>query len=72
MNSVVYNINRIIKERGLKKNVVAEKAGYSANQFSAFLHGRKTIKASDVSSIAKALDVTPNDLFGINTITKAS
>ncbi|MEE1154809.1 MAG: helix-turn-helix transcriptional regulator [Acutalibacteraceae bacterium] len=72
MNSVVYNINRIIKERGLKKNVVAEKAGYSANQFSAFLHGRKTIKASDVYSIAKALEVTPNDLFGINTITKAS
>lgn len=72
MKSVVQNINLIIKERGLKKSAIAKKAGYSAHQFSDFLHGRRIIKASDIYSIAKALEVTPNDLFGIEPITKAS
>lgn len=71
MKSVVQNINNIINVRGLKKSAVAKRAGYSAHQFSDFLHGRRTIKASDIYSIAKALEVTPNELFGIDPITKA-
>ncbi|MEE0265553.1 MAG: helix-turn-helix transcriptional regulator [Acutalibacteraceae bacterium] len=65
MKSVVHNISSIIEERGYKKSSIAKKAGYSNKQFSDFLHGRRTIKATDVYSIAKALEVTPNDLFGI-------
>ena len=39
--AVIPNIRRIINERGLKQYVVAEKAGYSKQQFSAMLTGRR-------------------------------
>lgn len=65
MNTVIKNTEAIIERKGLKKHIVASKAGYSKQQFSNLLNSRKTIKASDVLRIANALEVTPNDLFGI-------
>ncbi len=65
MNTVIKNTEAIIREKGLKKKSVAEKAGYSKQQFSNLLNGRKILKESDILRIATALDVTPNDLFGI-------
>lgn len=65
------NIKQIIAQRGLKQRVVAEKAGFSVQQFSALLNRRKVIKDVDVAAIAKALNVTPNDLFG-NTVSAFS
>lgn len=61
---VVENTKRIIEEKGLKKVAVAQKAGYTAQQFSDILNHRKVIKDVDIAEIAKALEVTPNDLFG--------
>lgn len=61
---VAENTKRIIEDRGLKKGVVAQKAGYTAQQFSDILNHRKVIKDVDIAEIAKALEVTPNDLFG--------
>jgi DNA-binding Xre family transcriptional regulator len=65
MNTVIHNIKIIISNKGLKKKSVADKAGYTKQQFSDLLNGRKTIKSDDVLRIAIALEVTPNDLFGI-------
>ncbi len=62
---VAENIRRIIKERGLKQKIVAEKAGYTEQQFSNLLCGRKTIETEDVAKVCKALGVLPNDLYGI-------
>lgn len=60
---VTNTINKIIKERGFKKNIIAQKAGFTAQQFSDILNGRKILKASDVPSISIALGVDPNTLY---------
>lgn len=66
INGVIpQNVLRIIQETGIKQCVIAERAGYTKQQFSDMLNGRKIIKASDVLRIAKAMNVTPNDLYGI-------
>lgn len=66
MNTLATNIELIIEDKGLKKKSVAVKAGYSEQQFSNLINGRKTIKPEDIIKIAMALEVTPNDLFGFN------
>lgn len=53
----------IIKEKGLKQVYVAEKAGFTANELSDMLNGRKLIKACDILKIAQALGVTANDIY---------
>ncbi len=65
VNPIITNTKKIIHERGIKQKVVAEKAGYSAQQFSNMLNGRKIIGCIDIMRISDALRVTPNDLFGI-------
>lgn len=65
MNTITKNIESLIADKGLKKKSVASKAGYTKQQFSNLMNGRKIIKPDDVVRIANALEVTPNDLFGI-------
>lgn len=65
MNPVIKNIKKIIEERGIKQKAIAAKAGYTAQQFSNMINERKIIECRDVLRISEALDVTPNDLFGI-------
>ena len=65
VDNVIANIRSIIDRKGLKHKAVAEKAGYSIQQFSNMLSGRKVIECTDIWRIANALEVTPNDLFGI-------
>ena len=60
---VADNIERIIKERGLKQCAVASKAGFKKQPFSDMLNGRRLIKTSDVIIIAKALGVSINELY---------
>lgn len=55
----------IIQDKGLKQKSVAVKAGYTDQQLSNLLNGRKIFSAYDILRIANALEVTPNDLFGI-------
>lgn len=62
---VVPNIRRIIDERGLKQCAVAEKAGYTKQQFNAMLTGRRLITDIDIGKIINALDVDANTLFGM-------
>lgn len=61
--SVPENIDRIIEAKGLKQNAVAERAGFSKQQLSAMLNGRRIIKVCDVLAIADALGVEVNELF---------
>ena len=64
-NVIAENIRKIIDEKGLKHRAVAARAGFSDKQFSAILNRRRVIKDVDVAAIANALEVTPNELFGI-------
>lgn len=61
--NVPKNIKFIIFTKGLKQCAVAKKAGFTAATFCDMLAGRRLIRACDIPSIARALDVTPNDLF---------
>ena len=64
MNDIVVpNIKEIIKDRCLKQSAVAKKAGYSEQQFSAMMNGRKIIKDIDILRIATALSVDANELL---------
>ncbi len=63
MPTVVANIERRIALLGLKKKFVAKEAGYTEQQFSNMLNGRKVIRPEDISTLAKVLKCTPNDLF---------
>ena len=65
MQSFAKGTKLYIRKLGIKQKVIAERAGYSIQQFSNMLNGRKLISATDVWRISQALGVTPNDLFGI-------
>ena len=58
-------LKQIIARKGLKNLYVAENAGYTAQDLSDMLNGRRLIKACDIPKIAKALGVEINYLFGI-------
>lgn len=47
-NPVSKNVLRIIKEKGMKQCVVAERAGYSRSALNNMLNGRKVMKICDV------------------------
>ena len=66
MLTVESNIKKIISEKGYLQKRVAELAGFDQKTFSNMLHGRGTLKAQYIPDIAKALGVTPNDIFGFN------
>lgn len=57
------NVSRLIQERGLRHGAVAEWAGFTKQQFSDMLNGRKIIKPCDIVAIADALGVSVGDLF---------
>ena len=61
---ITKNIYKIIKNKMLVQSAVAAKAGYDAKTFNNMLRGRKLILPEDVVRISKALEVTPNELFG--------
>lgn len=63
---IIDNIRELIKDSGRKQRFVANLAGIPEKQFSDMLNGRKKIEAKDIAAIAAALEVTPNELFGIN------
>jgi len=63
MSVLVDNINRIIREKGLKQKFVAEKIGVSETALSNYLAERSGIKADIVPDFCRALEVEPNELY---------
>lgn len=62
--SVATRIKAIIKEKGLVQRVVAERSGFTAQQFTDMLNGRKVIRADYLPRIAATLGVDIRELFG--------
>lgn len=62
---LISNIEQIISDKGMKKYVVAERAGLTKQGFSDILNCRKTFKAEYIPGIADALGVDANTLFGV-------
>lgn len=65
MQTIALRVKAIIKEKGYKQYIIAKKAGFSPQDFSSILCGRKTFKADFINPICYALSITPNELFGI-------
>lgn len=57
-------IERTIFDKGLKKNAVADKLGWTPQQFSDLLARRRIIRSDDVIPLCDALDISPNELYG--------
>lgn len=60
---IAAGITLLLSKSGLRQKYVADKAGYTQQQFSDMLHGRKTIKAADILPISRALGVTVQDIY---------
>lgn len=60
---IVTNIKNILNEKGLKQGFVAEKAGFTDQQFSNILNFRKQLKVEHIPRIAYGLGVEPNEIF---------
>lgn len=58
-------IKYIIRSKGLLQQKVAEECGYTCRQLSDMIHGRKIVKPQDIILLCTYLEVTPNELFGI-------
>lgn len=61
--TVAQNIKQIIAQKGLIQRVVSDRAGFTPQQFSDMICGRKLILADYVPQIADALGVSCEDLF---------
>ena len=63
---IVSTIKRIIAEKGMKQGVVAERAGFTQQEFSNILNERrKLLRVEHLKPIADAMGVEVNDLYGI-------
>lgn len=60
---IAAGIQYIMAERGLIQRAVAERAGYTQQQFSDMMNDRKTIKATDIVPISKALGVSIQEVY---------
>ena len=65
MNEIIESVRNAIEAKGLKQCVVAERAGFTPQEFSNILCGRKTFRTEYVAPVCNALGITPNELFGI-------
>lgn len=65
-SAIALNVKRIIRQKGYKQGAIAERAGFNEKTFSNMLNGRKIIADYDIPKIMAALNVTPNEIFGID------
>lgn len=59
----VKGLKFLIAAKGLKNLFVAEKAGYTPQELSDMLNGRRLIKACDIPRLADAIDVTTDEIY---------
>lgn len=57
-------IYKIMAEKKMNQSAVARAAGFSPKTFNAMLRGRKIVRQEFITPICRALEVTPNELFG--------
>ena len=63
-DNIVDNIKTLIVRKGMKQSVVAERAGFTQQEFSNMLNERrKLIRAEHIPAIAHALGVDVKDLY---------
>ena len=63
--AIAENIKNVTRQKGLIQRAVAERAGFTEQQFTDMLKGRKIIRIEYAPAISAALGVTLNDLFDV-------
>lgn len=64
-DDVIFNIKQIINKKGMRQGFVAEKSGFTPQEFSNILNERrKLLRVEHLWDIALTLGVTVNDLYG--------
>lgn len=67
-NDIVKNIKEIMEEQGIMQQKIANRAGFTEQEFSNMMNKRrKLIRVEHIPRIAKALGVEPNEIYGIKT-----
>lgn len=61
--NIAKGIKVILAQKGLQQKYVAERAGFTEQQFSAMLNGRKLILAEHMPGIAQALGVSIAEVY---------
>lgn len=64
------NIYKIMKDKKMKQSAVARAAYMDPKEFNAILKRRKLLREEHIPMICAALEITPNELFGITNPTK--
>jgi transcriptional regulator with XRE-family HTH domain len=63
---IISNIKHIIDEKGMKQGVVAERAGFTKQEFSNIMNDRrKLLRIEHLCPIARAMGVDVNALCGV-------
>lgn len=60
---VAAGIKHLLIEKGLIQKAVASRAGFTPQQFSDMLNDRKTIKATDIIPISRAMGVSVQEIY---------
>lgn len=65
-DDIISNIKQLINDKGMKQGVVAERAGFTPQEFSNILNDRrKLLRVEHLWDIAQAMGVTVNELYGV-------
>lgn len=65
-DTIIDNIKMLISKKGMKQSVVAERAGFTPQEFSNILNERrKLLRIEFMPPIAQALEVDMNELYGV-------
>lgn len=62
-------LRKYIDDNGLKQKVIAQKAGFTENQMSQILNGKRNISADELEIICNAMGTAPNAIYNIKSKT---
>ena len=65
MDVILKNLKGIITRSGFKYKAGAAKSGIDEKRFYRIMQGTTELSCAELSSICTALNITPNDVYGV-------
>lgn len=65
MDLIIDNIKEVIGAKGLKYKAVASMAEINTGRFYRIIQKTTPISCDEIAAVCHALDVTPNDIYGV-------
>ena len=60
---IIMRLRKVIKQKGIEQNKLADMANMPYKQFNALISGRKTLRGEHIVVLCKLLKIEPNDLL---------